>query len=184
MTVDGEVTKIKYSLKNYPFADGFASAPLSTCQQDRCSRRFAVLITPSILRHTDFNQTEGLGDDEGASFDMRGVPSDFCRSLFTLLDIVHTVDESAGGEERAYRPHPQPRRPPRRSRRGLREIARQRTSPKCSSMDTSATRSVLRPATAMPRKPRNIYVCFLTERIVYSLNTVQCYNRFRYILLF
>jgi hypothetical protein len=45
--------------------------------------------------------TEGYGNEERASLDMRSVHSDFCRGFFTILDNVLTVGESAEGEERA-----------------------------------------------------------------------------------
>jgi hypothetical protein len=37
--------------------------------------------------------TEGQGDEEGVSLDMRGSHSDFWRSFFTILDNVLTVGE-------------------------------------------------------------------------------------------
>ncbi len=40
--------------------------------------------------------------------DLQGVHSDFCCSLFTILDDVFTVGESARGEERAGQPHLHP----------------------------------------------------------------------------
>jgi hypothetical protein len=53
-------------------------------------------------------QTEGQGDEGGASLDLQGVCSDFHRGFFTILDNVVTVGESAGGEEQAGWPHPHP----------------------------------------------------------------------------
>ncbi len=52
--------------------------------------------------------TEGQGDEEGSSLDVRGIQSDFRRAFFTMLDNVFTVDELAGGKERAARLHPHP----------------------------------------------------------------------------
>ncbi len=51
-----------------------------------------------------FATTEGQGDEEGASLDVRGSPSDFRRGFFTIIDNIFTVGESAGGEEQAAQP--------------------------------------------------------------------------------
>jgi hypothetical protein len=52
--------------------------------------------------------TEEQGDEKGASLGLQGIHRDFCCSLFTILDNVLTVGESARGEERAGWPHPHP----------------------------------------------------------------------------
>jgi hypothetical protein len=51
-------------------------------------------------------QTDGQGDEKGASQYVQGIRSDDCCSSLTILDNVLTVGELSGGEERAGWPHP------------------------------------------------------------------------------
>jgi hypothetical protein len=53
------------------------------------------------------NQTALRGDEEGAIQNVAGDHSDDRRGCFIILDIVLTVNGSAGREERARRPQPQ-----------------------------------------------------------------------------
>jgi hypothetical protein len=53
-------------------------------------------------------QTQGQGDEEGASLDVQGVHSDFPRGFPHHLDNILTIGELAGGEEQAGRSHPHP----------------------------------------------------------------------------
>jgi hypothetical protein len=54
------------------------------------------------------DQTTLLGDEEGASMDMRDIRSNKYCSFLTILDNVLTVSELAGGQERDSQPHPNP----------------------------------------------------------------------------
>ncbi len=51
------------------------------------------------------DQTALLGDEEGAIQHMQGGRNDGCHGSLTFVDNILTVGESAGGEERAGRPH-------------------------------------------------------------------------------
>jgi hypothetical protein len=52
--------------------------------------------------------TEGQGDEEGATLNVRGIYNDFRRCFFTILDNVLTVGDSAGKKQKAAWPHPHP----------------------------------------------------------------------------
>jgi hypothetical protein len=61
------------------------------------------------------------GGDVGVIENVQGSHGDDCRGFLTILESVLTVGKSAGCEERAGRPHPDFRRPPRRSGRGCKK---------------------------------------------------------------
>jgi hypothetical protein len=93
-----------------------------------------------------FSPIEGQEDEEGASLDVRGIGAHFCCGFFTILDKVLTVGESAGGTEQAAWLHSHPEDLLEGAGGGgavaVREIARQRTSPRHSGGETSTARSV------------------------------------------
>jgi hypothetical protein len=75
-------------------------------------------------------QTQGQGDEEGASLDVQGVHSDFPCGFPHHLDNILTIGELAGGEEQAGQSHPHPGGllEEEREEGGVQETAWQRTS--------------------------------------------------------
>ncbi len=123
-----------------------------TCSGQRCwLQRFMQLLTKiwsSSRSWPDGCPIDGWRDEEGASQDRQHIRSNNCRGSMTILDNVLTVSDSVEVKSELVGP-PSPRRVPRRSRRGVWEISRQRTSPRGSGSGKSATKSVWRSLAAM-----------------------------------
>jgi hypothetical protein len=86
---------------------------------------------------------------------VQGENSNDHHRFLNIWDNNLTVDESAWSWRVSLLATPSPRRPPRRSRTGVQEIAWRRTSPSCSGSETSTARSVWRLAVGSARKIRN-----------------------------
>jgi hypothetical protein len=99
------------------------------------------------------DQTDGQGDEEGASEDVWGVCSDFATVSWPSSTTFSLLMSRQEAEERAGLPHSHPE--------GFLEgveggrIVRQQTSPRLSSSDTSAVKSAWRSPAPMWMKPRD-----------------------------
>ncbi len=101
------------------------------------------------------DQTVFLWDEEGAIQDLQGVQSDGSHGSLTVLDNFLTLWEAAGGRRASWPASFSLRRPPGSAETGVREIARRRTSPRCSGGNKSAAWSAWRSPATILRKAKN-----------------------------